>query len=397
MSDHVKPRILSLGESCCGCGSCVSSCPVACLYVDEDSAGFRYPQCDELRCTRCGVCDKSCSILNNSDGISSYKECYWAFVDDPALRQRSSSGGVFGAIALLTLRDGGVVYGAAYENGDPTSVVHMRIAQIEDLCLAVGSKYIQSEIKREVYERVVEDVSMGRTVLFSGTACQVAAVRRYVSMRVGDASKLFFVEVICRGVPSGKLWREWIRYVGARKNAEVVSVNFRDKGCGWEDFCIKYTFDDGSSLSPRHQDDWFFSRAYVSGASIRPSCMTCHAKSRSGCDILLGDFWGIELLHPEIDAYEGVSAVLITSPKGHGLFMKVKSVLKCGTVPFGEIYFGHPSVKKPAHPYKSYSGFMRDVKAGVGIVELIEKWDFTRGIVERVRDRLSRTARRLAR
>lgn len=50
---------------------------------------------------------------------------------------------------------------------------------------------------------------------------------------------------------------------------------------------------------------------------LRPSCYDCPAKSgKSQSDITLGDFWGIQEIHPEIDDDKGLSLVLINSEKG---------------------------------------------------------------------------------
>ena len=51
---------------------------------------------------------------------------------------------------------------------------------------------------------------------------------------------------------------------------------------------------------------------FVSNFSLRPSCYDCPAKSgKSGADITIGDFWGIENIYPDFDDDKGISLIFI--------------------------------------------------------------------------------------
>lgn len=57
--------------------------------------------------------------------------------------------------------------------------------------------------------------------------------------------------------------------------------------------------------------------AFLSNLSLRPSCYDCPAKSgKSGSDITIADFWGIEEVLPEFDDDKGISLILSYTEKG---------------------------------------------------------------------------------
>lgn len=94
---------------------------------------------------------------------------------DDGVRRESSSGGMYHALASHVINDlGGVVYGCAFD-GD-LRAVHVRCETMAEAERCMGSKYSQSDMEDSI-RRVREDLSSGRTVLFTGTPCQVAAVR----------------------------------------------------------------------------------------------------------------------------------------------------------------------------------------------------------------------------
>ena len=71
-----------------------------------------------------------------------------------------------------------------------------------------------------------------------------------------------------------------------------------------------------------------YMRGYVANLYLRPSCYQCAFKNfRSGADITLGDFWGIENLLPEMDDNKGTSLLLVHTAKGIELWNAIKE--KC--------------------------------------------------------------------
>lgn len=117
MNDSEKsPRVVSLGDRCCGCGACAARCPKSCISMEPDDCGFLHPTVDASGCVGCGACDAVCPALN-APGEDGCEFALWAKAHDVGLLDRSSSGGVFGLLAGDALSRGGVVAGAAWTDG----------------------------------------------------------------------------------------------------------------------------------------------------------------------------------------------------------------------------------------------------------------------------------------
>ena len=60
-----------------------------------------------------------------------------------------------------------------------------------------------------------------------------------------------------------------------------------------------------------------FMKGFLRNIYLRPSCYACPTKGgKSGSDITLADYWGIQHLMPEFDDDRGVSALTINTEKG---------------------------------------------------------------------------------
>jgi coenzyme F420-reducing hydrogenase beta subunit len=139
-----------------------------------------------------------------------------AFYKDTKCSIKSSSGGLFVALAKSILAKQGIVYGAAmvYDN-HVLECRHIRVEDEKDLYLLQGSKYVQSRMSG-IYTQVKKDLTSGKTVLFSGTSCQVASMRNFV----GAQERLFTVDLVCHGVPQDKIYNDYIDFI--EKNMMVV-------------------------------------------------------------------------------------------------------------------------------------------------------------------------------
>ena len=90
---------------------------------------------------------------------------------DEATRATSRSGGIFTALSDQVLSNGGVIYGCVLT--DDFDAVHIRTDNGDDRNRMRGSKYIQSKLG-DTFKNVKADLDARRSVLFSGTSCQVA-------------------------------------------------------------------------------------------------------------------------------------------------------------------------------------------------------------------------------
>lgn len=324
-------------------------CPKQCISFTEDLEGFNYPQVDAQHCINCGLCDDVCPVINQAPPRE-VKSIYAGKNHNEQIRKESSSGGLFTPIAEQTISNGGVVFGAKFN--EKWEVEHGYTESIEGLAQFRGSKYVQSKIGNS-YNDVKSFLDVGREVLFSGTPCQVAGLRLFLRKRYDN---LLLVDFFCHGVPSPMVWRRYLQGVvcsqgsGKSSDGSTFSMNkttpikdicFRDKTNGWK----KYGFvvwgessqgdKDKISLSGIHSSrrdanliEWHRDNIYMKGfladIYLRPSCYSCPSKSlKSGSDMTIADFWGVQNRLPEFDDDKGVSLVLCNSKEGEDRYKEI--------------------------------------------------------------------------
>lgn len=304
-------------HQCTGCGACAAKCPKGCIAMLEDKEGFRYPQIDAGRCVACGICMQNCPATDASSHLYSKEErsYFCGTIKDEEMLLKSSSGGVFGALAAYILADGGYVCGCVY-NKD-IDAVHMLSNQKSDIERMYGSKYVQSRAEH-CFPEVQEHLRSNDTVMFTGTACQIAALRLFLGK---EYANLYCVEILCHGVPSPGLFRQYKQYMEQKLGGKITDIRFRDKrkdGWGSEHrTCIIYE-KDGELFEYRPTLPAYFS-AFFYGLDLRESCYQCKfAASERVADLTIGDFWGSWAKYHK-RFHEGISVIGVNSSKGQHL------------------------------------------------------------------------------
>lgn len=301
---------------CCGCEACAQVCPKHCIRLEVDDEGFSYPHIDTSVCVDCGLCEKVCPFLNATRVVNK-NNIFAAINANEEIRMASSSGGVFSALSETLIADGGVVYGAAFDND--WSVCHIRVDDITCLERLRGSKYVQSKINN-TYKEVEADLKCSRIVLFSGTPCQVKGLKLFLRK---SYENLITVEVVCHGVPSPKVWQSFLTEINPH-DKDITSIQFRNKKRGWSSYSIEIQTKDESLFSD-YARNCLYINGFIQNLYIRPSCSNCPAKSGSSmADITLADYWGVSAQYPELNDEKGVSAILTHSEKGEGLVQKAQ-------------------------------------------------------------------------
>ena len=388
LTDIKEPGVARLGERCCGCGACSAICPSGCISMQRDSLGFPRPKVDVSKCIRCGRCDSTCPVLSpRGEG-----DTLWAgraLACDSKIRRASSSGGVFGLLARYVLDSGGAVYGASYGT-DPAEVLHIRVGSVAELGKLMTSKYVQSTLEKSVICQIGKDLGAGLPVLFSGTACQCAAIANYLERKNVIRDRLLLVDVVCHGVPSPMLWRRWLDYVKDVEKASVEKVNFRSKSSGWLNFSVAYYLSNGAVRETTFREDWYM-QAFLSDASLRGSCLSCPSKRGCGSDLTLGDFWGVQRLHPEVDCKLGVSCVVAHSKKGMAAIEGLSESIETVVEDYDDVVAGNPALVRSVAAHPRRIPFLRNVSDGMDMAQLVHKWTFRKSPLLRLCRKVKRS------
>lgn len=313
---HIKDK-----HDCCGCTACASVCRRKAIEMKPDEEGFLYPICDTLLCTNCHLCEQVCPVKVRDSRLS---EVYPIKVfalrhrDEDVLRS-SSSGGAFAAIVKDSLSQGGIIYGAEYD--DSQMVVHRGETSEEGALKFRGSKYVQSNIN-DVYKEIKTHLRMGKHVLFSGTPCQVEGLNCFLGTSYDN---LLTVDILCHGVPSPKVYSDYIKFIRKYSIGHLRDIFMKDKTFGWGYQNLRLIFNNGSTQFNTILSN-LWNKIFYSHLVIRPSCYTCRFTNyyRAG-DLTIGDFWGIEKSHPNIKNKNGVSVLLINTSKGEKIWARIKS------------------------------------------------------------------------
>lgn len=237
-------------------------------------------------------------------------------------RAASRSGGIFTALSDEVLKSGGAIYGCVLT--EDFYAVHTRATNSKERDLMRGSKYIQSSMG-DTFKNVEKDLKDGFFVLFSGTSCQIEGLRKFLGT---EYENLLCVDIVCHGVPSPKVWQEYLSWQAKKNKNKVVKVDFRNKkDFGWTAHFETLTMEDGNNVNSE-----IFKNLFCGHNILRPSCYECPFKKiMHPGDITIADYWGIEKAAPGFSDNKGVSLVLVNNQKGETIFERVKDDIVCKT------------------------------------------------------------------
>lgn len=311
-------------KKCTGCSACLNICPKDAIYMGKDAEGFLVPRIDAKKCIHCGLCNKVCPALNGTSKENQYSlpKVYAGWNKDEKVRLKSSSGGVFSVLAEYFLKKKGYVCGASFD--EKNKLGHIIISSKKDLEKLRGSKYVQSEIG-DIYKRIKKLLENNKWVLFSGTPCQAAGLKNYLGK---EYEKLLVLDIICHGVPSPSVFKEYLKEVEEQNKKKISEIKFRDKSLGWKSPQLVLGTEGGENLIKKVLYDDIYGRGFLTNLYLRPACTDCkYSKWPKISDITLGDFWGIWKYKPELDDNKGTSLIMINNKKGQTILDEIKELL----------------------------------------------------------------------
>ena len=320
----MKLETIINSTKCYGCGACACSCNFGALKMGSNGQGFMYPILEQSKCKNCNSCYKVCPAvddnLNKIRGAVKIGDVYSARNVDSEIRRKSSSGGVFYALSEYVLQNNGYVCGVVWNND--FTVRHILSNMRIDRDAMIQSKYIQSDMN-SCYKDVKKKLEDGRSVLFTGTPCQCAALK--IFLRNVKTDNLVLCDVLCGGNVSPGFFKSYLNYIEKCKNDKTQGVCFRTKKLGWKQHHIRVTLNHSIYEGARRDNEPFFS-LYLAKNIIRVSCFECAFASKERItDITLGDFWGI--VDKSIDDDIGISFIEVNTNKGAEILKNISDQL----------------------------------------------------------------------
>lgn len=329
-------------KSCCGCGSCYTTCKHNAIDMQLDEEGFEYPVINQDRCIDCGACQTVCPVIQyekRADKRDANNNVQIGFVArNKHYEQRliSSSGSIFPPIATWILESGGIVVGAAFDEN--YNVIQKAITSVEELPSLQGSKYLQCKTNKDIFKQIKKELQFGHKILYTGMACQVEGLKAFLKK---EYENLYTIDLICMGIPSYVVWQ---RYLQTFFNGEKIkSINFKEKSVGWDSFSFRVDTDKRVFKEPGMHN--LYLRSMFLSWNMRPSCFHCpFKKAERISDFTLADAWGVYANTPNINDNKGLSSVIIHSEKGLILWNILKDQFDCVNVSIDDIARGNSNL-----------------------------------------------------
>jgi coenzyme F420-reducing hydrogenase beta subunit len=305
------------------------------------------------------------------------KLAFGGYIKDSGVRDKSTSGGAFSAIATAFCDENYAVFGAESKG---LSVYHSHITDISQLDRFRKSKYSQS-VMGAAYKDCKRLLDEGKKVLFSGTPCQIAGLKAYLMNR--EYSNLLTVEVICEGVPSPLYMEKYDALMSKKYGSKIEMLDYRytdsnsSKKKGKWDFQVMYTqLENGKSFK---KDRWFnsFWSVWLNHLMSRPSCYSClFTNTARVADISLGDLWGVHLYCPELYGKNmGSSLVVCNTEKGKVALNMARDLMYGHELDFNTALKYQSPMRKSISVNPDRDAFIEDLKNdSLDFKEINKKW-----------------------
>jgi len=333
-------------DKCTSCYACYNVCPKKCIKMEEDECGNIRPEINMDECIKCDLCRKTCPSINGVE-FRNPKIAYAAWALDAMERRTSTSGGVASIFSNYIIENYGVVFGASIQD---KINMHIKIDRKNDLIKLKGSKYVHSKIG-DTYKEAKQELTAGRKVLFIGTPCQIAGIKNYLK---DDYENLFTVDIICHGVPSQKILKDYIEEKFG--DIEFNDITFRDDS-GKNLRLLK----DNKIVMNESMKESLYYTGFMNSLFCNESCYECmYAKSKRVSDVTIGDFLGLGKEIPfENPSKDGISVILPNTDKGLDLVQACGNKMFLEERSINEAVKGNNQLRRPIIKHENYDLFKR--------------------------------------
>lgn len=340
-------------KTCLGCQACVDLCPTKAIRFSYTAWGEGVAVADAVRCRHCGACERVCPGLT-ARPFAPVSSVFAAL--SRAHRETGSSGGLFYELASRFLRDGGTVYGAAFDNA--LQLRHRRVTAKAELLPLCKSKYLYSDMA-DTYRLLAEDLAGGQRVLFVGTPCQVSAVKNRFGERYADT--LFTADFLCHGAGTQRVFDLCRREEEAKRGGTMTAFCFRAKTRKAEhSFSYRLNRRGTSKTVSGYAFEYPYYHAFLRYTIFRDACYNCrYAQLARVGDLTLGDFWGIQHYVPRLRDAQGVSLLSVNSEKGQALLQTLREVCDFWELPVACAVKHNQSFREPERRPAQKAAFVR--------------------------------------
>lgn len=256
-------------------------------------------------------------MTNSKESCSAW----YGWIKDDSIKRNSTSGGVFSAMAAYVLDKKGVVIGA-YFDADSKTVKHGSSDYIP-IERFRKSKYVESDMSEALF-LIDAALSEGKMVLFCGTPCQCAGVRNLF----GYNEKLILCDFFCHGVPSGRVFKDFLELKEKKAKKKIIDYQFRTKDFGWSQYGIATVYEDGEVDKTVGRCEFFYTATMLDDNFLRKSCYTCDKSLYHFADFTIGDFWGINNVAPSQNDNTGISILIANTQHGRSLIRPLQDLLE---------------------------------------------------------------------
>jgi coenzyme F420-reducing hydrogenase beta subunit len=312
-------------KNCCGCAACENACSAFAIKMQPDKEGFMYPEINNELCCDCGKCEKACPIITPPKLSTKIEACFVAQNEDQSVLDESTSGGFVDALCKHILEEKhGYVCGVAFDAD--FMPYHKIVDSYEDAKAFRNSKYAQSNTGT-VYKDILALLKCDKNVMFIGTPCQVAGLKSFLK---DDYENLITVDLVCRSIPSPKLWREYLDWQQKRYGSNVSKVVCRKKTYGYHSGALELEFQNGKRYAGSNRVDYYM-KSFHKDICSRNSCYDCQFKTVNRCsDFTVFDSWRPETatLGACVDNNKGYSSVIVHTGKGKMIISGLKKIVK---------------------------------------------------------------------
>ncbi|HAB67545.1 MAG TPA: hypothetical protein DCE23_09290 [Firmicutes bacterium] len=307
------------------------------------------------------------------------KEFYAIKNKNDDVRRTSSSGGVFYSLASYIIENDGIVYGAAYDKD--INVFHKRITNKEEIRDLQGSKYVQSNVG-DAYKQVKEDLEAGKKVLFSGSPCQIAALKNI--LKDVNTDNLLLVDIVCHGTPAINYFNDYKKYMEDKYHSKIKSIDMRYKEKKEYDKRKINGYVKESKIEPHVMKVEFENNKVYTMSSgldiyyqlfdyfIKKSCFKCpYSNLNRESDVTIGDFHELSSSLGKFNDGNGVSLAIINTEKGKEYFEYVKDNFELEKKKEEECL--QPAIQNSANEPKRYKEFIEDYEK-LSFSEIVKKY-----------------------